>query len=394
MSDSFCILPWIHLHTWPNGKVYPCCITPDQMPVGDLSKNTMAEIWNSPKLKDIRVKMLAGEKPESCNRCYDQEKYTPFSNRMRMNYVFADKTPIVKNTESDGTLNEMSLYYWDFRFSNICNFKCRSCGPQLSSGWYEDSKKIFGKLPDDCNFPIPTVDLWEQIEPHFDCVEEIYFAGGEPLIMEQHYRILDKLIELKKFDVKIRYNTNLSKLTYKKKNVLDYWKQFKNVEIWASLDSFADRGEYIRKGTDWKQIEKNIMNIRDTCPHIDFSVSATVGILNAYDITDFIRYMTSSGFVDLSKYMLNSIVTPDYLRIQVLPDTHKKILTARYKDFIDEMQSHNTTRQFTSLIEYMNAEDFTSYLPELKHTTYMLDEIRSENFNSIFPEFKDLFDGV
>lgn len=390
MSDKFCILPWVHLHTWPNNKVYPCCLTSDNFPVGDLSTQTLEEVWNGEGMKKLRKEMLSGIEPESCHRCFLQEKHSDHSNRTRMNEHFKHKFSVVDETNDDGSLERMNLVYWDFRFSNICNFKCRSCGPQLSSGWYEDSKKLLGKLPDDCNFPSSKIDLWEQLQPQFEYVEEIYFAGGEPLLMEEHYLILEKLIELGKTDVRIRYNTNLSRLQYKKKNVLDYWNKFSNVEIWASLDSFKERAEYIRKGTNWQQIENNINLIKSNCPHVNFNISATLGVYNAYDIVNFVEYIISNGFVEKNKYMLNMIQTPEYLRIQTLPAHYKKDLTEIYQNFIDKTGCDHTKQMFTSLISYMNSEDYTRYLPDLIQHIDQLDSIRNENFKEVFPEYERL----
>ena len=394
MSDKFCILPWVHLHTWPNNKVYPCCLTSDADYVGDLTTQTLDEIWNGEGMKKLRTEMIAGVEPESCHRCFLQEKHSKHSNRTRMNEHFKEHFSVVEKTNEDGSLTDMNLVYWDFRFSNICNFKCRSCGPQLSSGWYDDSKKILGRLPADCVFPDPKLDLWEQLQPQFEFVEEIYFAGGEPLLMEEHYWILEKLIELGKTDVKIRYNTNLSRLTYKKKNVLEYWNKFTNVEIWASLDSFKERAEYIRKGTDWNQIETNINSIKSNCPHVEFNISATLGIYNAYDIVDFVQYIISNGFVAKNKYMLNMIQTPEYLRLQTLPEYFKHELTELYTNFIEKSECDHTRQMFSSVISYMNAEDYTRYLPDLNTHIQQLDIIRNENFYEVFPEYERLKDYV
>ena len=145
MSDQkpLCIIPWVHLHTWPNGNVYPCCVTPMQHIAGNLNDNTLEEVFNSDLMKNLRVDMMNGVKSESCERCWKQEENGGHSMRMRANdswkHLVDDS---LSRTNPDGSMEEMKLPYWDFRFSNICNFKCRSCGPQLSTGWYPDTKKI------------------------------------------------------------------------------------------------------------------------------------------------------------------------------------------------------------------------------------------------------------
>lgn len=400
MSDTLCISPWIHLHTLPNNKVLPCCMTSHHLDVGNLADSTLEEIWNNDQMKTLRKKMLNGEKSEICSRCYLQEKHSGNSNRTRLNEYNKDKQYLFDMTNEDGSLDQFKMYYWDFRFSNICNFKCRSCGPQLSSGWHSDSKIRFGKVGEDWFSSPQKIDLWEQIYPHFDYVEEIYFAGGEPLIMEQHYMILQELLDRKKTNVLLRYNTNLSKLNYKNINVLEYWNHFDTVEVWASLDSYLERGEYLRKGTVWSEIEDNIRAIKRECPHISLKISATVGIFNAYDLTDFIRHCINSGFIDDNGWMVNPIQTPEFMRIQVLPIKYKEELLVRFNSFIEETylvgnvsitDRTNSIAQINHLKDYMMAEDRSHQLPELLEEIQIIDRIRNEDFFSVFPEYQDLF---
>ena len=320
MSDkkNLCMLPWVHLHTWPNGTVYPCCVTPMNYKAGNLNDNTLEEVYNSDLMKEIRVKMINEERHDACSRCWLQEDQGGMSMRHRANKSWTEYEYMIDDTKEDGTVEEMKLPYWDFRFSNICNFKCRSCGPQLSTGWYTDVKKISvietGKptLPDD----IPKgnkFDLWEQIEPHFESVEEIYFAGGEPLIMEEHYKILKALVDIGKAkEVRLIYNTNFTKLSYKKLNVLDLWPEFEDVSVGASLDAMGPRAELIRNGTVWKDIEKNREDMLKKCPQVDFYVSATLSAFTAYTIINDLKKIDNqiiilSGGGTKNKFILNLI---------------------------------------------------------------------------------------
>ena len=323
------MLPWVHLHTWPNGNVYPCCITPMEHIAGNLNDNSLEEIYNSDLIKDIRVKMLNDERHEACARCYHQEDSGGHSMRHRANKSWKHYENLIETTEDDGTVEEMKLPYWDFRFSNICNFKCRSCGPQLSTGWYPDTKKIAvletGRsfLPDD----VPkknTFDLWEQIEPHFESVEEIYFAGGEPLIMEEHYRILKKLDAMGKHDVLIRYNTNFSEMRYKDLHVLEFWPKFKNIEVGASIDGMEEQGEFIRSGFNWEQFKENRNRMKETCSHVNFYVSSTISIQNAYHIVPFHHALVDGGYIDsYNSFNVNIVTEPKHLDMRILPQHHK-----------------------------------------------------------------------
>src|SRR5210317_357263 len=264
-SKTFCILPWIHVYANPDGNVLPCCIGDYRMPMGNVQENTIQEIFNNEKFKTMRSKMLQGERCEECMACYSNEEAGNNSFRQSVNIQFEKYIPDALSTQSDGTLDEMKLRYLDVRWSNICNFKCRSCSSTYSSSWAtEDGKdKVYIFAGGDTND-----DLYKQFEPHFDTIEEFYFAGGEPLLTDKHYDILEYLIKNNRTEVKLRYNTNMSVLRYKDKNVLDLWKQFSNVYIGASLDSWSNRAEYIRHGTNWNNIEINLRKIRKEAPHI------------------------------------------------------------------------------------------------------------------------------
>ena len=177
-KDTKCVLPLIHLHTWPNKDVYACCLGNIDHQVGTLKTHTLKEIWNEEPMRKIRRSMLAGERPPECINCFKEEDTGNESFRITSARDFAPHMKKWDDVKEDGTLDEMDLAYWDFRFSNVCNFSCRSCGPQLSTGWYGDTKKIWGGLPPDLPEKGRVFELWEQIEPYFPIVEKIYFAGG------------------------------------------------------------------------------------------------------------------------------------------------------------------------------------------------------------------------
>ena len=367
MSDkkNLCMLPWVHLHTWPNGTVYPCCVTPMNYKAGNLNDNTLEEVYNSDLMKEIRVKMINEERHDACSRCWLQEDQGGMSMRHRANKSWTEYEYMIDDTKEDGTVEEMKLPYWDFRFSNICNFKCRSCGPQLSTGWYTDVKKISvietGKptLPND----IPKgnkFDLWEQIEPHFESVEEIYFAGGEPLIMEEHYRILKKLDAMGKHDVLLRYNTNFSEMRYKDLHVLEFWPKFKNVEIGASIDGMEKQGEFIRSGFNWEQFKENRNRMKETCSHANFYVSTTISIQNAYHIVPFHHALVDGGYIDgYNSFNVNIVTEPPWLDTRILPDHHKQKLVELYNTHIDFLSDKNawaTKQGFEGLRNHVSSE--------------------------------------
>jgi radical SAM protein with 4Fe4S-binding SPASM domain len=332
VSDTFCIMPWVHLHTWPNGNVFPCCLADSSKPIGNLKNNTLEEIWNSPDLKKIRTQLIKGEKPKVCSRCYMQEDMGSTSFRVSSNDQWRhhiDKA--IETTAEDGTDSNFKLNYWDFRFSNVCNFKCRMCGPELSSSWYDEQIKYWGcsstpKALLHCN-DVSKEDITIYIDKFINDVEEIYFAGGEPLIMEDHYKILEKLIIAGNTKCRIRYNTNFSFLKFKNWDVIELWKPFikdnkDNVRIFASLDGIEEVAEYARKGTKWSTIEENIKKVHEN--NMFVCTSTTVSIFNIFELPRFVERMYSLG-ISLDKMQMNNVLTfPDYYSINILPDELKE----------------------------------------------------------------------
>ena len=277
-SQRFCMLPWIHLHAAPDGAAYPCCYSTNVQTVGSVKKKTLAEIWNDKPQRRLRTNML-NEKPSTeCRRCYEQEEAGFFSGRKSANKHFGHYIDRIDKTLEDGTHPEFQMTYWDIRFSNLCNLRCRSCGHIVASQWYQDQAKLAGpewKLHNSVlNYAGRTeMDMWEQLEPHLDYVEQIYFAGGEPLLMEEHYNILEELLKRGRTDVRLIYNTNFTHTDLKGKSVFEYWRQFKSVAVGASLDDQHARAEYIRKGTEWHKVIANRAEMIRTCPDVDFYIS-------------------------------------------------------------------------------------------------------------------------
>ena len=255
-SKTFCIYPWIHLHAYPTGEAYPCChaeIKPGI--VGNCRTHTLEEIWHDEPMQRLRDDMLNEREHPACTRCYEQEQSGFFSGRRSANKHHGHH---IKKLES----NPFELTYWDIRFSNLCNLRCRSCGHIFSSQWYQDQARLAGGDWKERNTVLnyagrTETDMWSQLEPHLDYVEQIYFAGGEPLLMEEHYRILDELERRGRFDVRLIYNTNFTQTRLKDREVFDYWRRFKSVAVGASLDAMGPRAEYIRKGTDWDRVRTN-----------------------------------------------------------------------------------------------------------------------------------------
>ena len=388
-SKTFCIYPWIHLHAYPTGEAYPCCHA-EMKPgvVGNCRTNTLEEIWRDKPMQKLRSDMLSETPHAACTRCYEQEESGFFSGRRSANKHHGHH---IKKLET----NPFEMTYWDIRFSNLCNLKCRSCGHIFSSQWYQDQARLAGGDWKDRNTVLnyagrTETDMWSQLEPHLDYVEQIYFAGGEPLLMEEHYNILEELLKRGRTDVRLIYNTNFTHTDLKGRSVFEYWKQFSSVAVGASLDGMGPAAEYIRKGTRWYDVVQNRHRMIATCPQVDFYVSATLSILNARHLPAFHKEWCAAGLIQPQDFNVNILQDPAYYRIDIAPAEYKEELSTRYLNHLSWLSDRDplgrATQGFESAITFMNATDNTQLIDTFWRRTHELDEIRNESWRHALPE--------
>jgi radical SAM protein with 4Fe4S-binding SPASM domain len=395
-SDTFCMLPWIHLHAWPDGRAYPCCLGKAEHPVGNFKEKSMKEIWNDEPMRQMRRNMLEDRPCAECGDCYEQESAGFASMRNNSNKNFAQHIDLIDQTLPDGTSPDMKLHYWDVRFSNICNLKCRSCGSIFSSRWYDDDIKLWGKeLRPRVQFAgRHEEDVWEQMQEHIPHLDQIYFAGGEPLIMEEHNRILKLLIEKGNTNVRLIYNTNLTELRFKKESVIDLWKHFPNVCVAASLDDMGERAAVIRSGTKWDDVEQNIRDIKRECPHIDFMISPTLSLMNIWNFVKYHRYMIDQGFIEPKDFNLNILQGPINYRIDLLPAELKQRFKKEFEDHIEWLSPRDPIQRavggFQAAIAFMMSTDNSHMLPEFWKTVMDLDWARNESLEEVVPELSEI----
>ena len=397
-SDTFCMIPWIHLHAWPDGRAYPCCLAKAEHPVGNLKEQTMKEVWNAEPMREMRSNMLNDRPCKECGACYEQESHGFSSMRNNSNKNFGQHIDEVDHTLPDGSLPDFKLHYWDVRFSNICNLKCRSCGSIFSSRWYDDDVKLWGKaLRPRVQFAgRHDDDIWEQMQEHIPHLDQIYFAGGEPLIMEEHNRILKLLIEKGNTKVRLIYNTNLTELKYKRESVLELWKHFPSVCVAASLDDMGERAAVIRSGTNWAEVEQNIRDLKRECPHIDFMISPTLSIMNIWNFVNFHRYMVDQDFIRPGDLNVNILQGPKEYRIDNLPMDIKLEFKEQFEQHIEWLKDkdhiHRATGGFESAINFMMSGDSTEALQAFWENASDLDWSRNERIVDAVPELKRLLE--
>lgn len=397
------MLPWTHMHAYPDGRVYPCCLAEYWYPIGDLRKNTMEEVWNQEGYRTIRINMLNEQPSPQCTKCYEQEENGLFSMRNDSNRNYGHHIAEVDQTLEDGTHPEFQIRYWDVRFSNLCNFSCRSCGPIFSSNWYNDHVKLYNRKPDVLGREMARVEytagdedaMLEQMLPHIPYLEQVYFAGGEPLIMKEHYFMLEKLIEAGKTDIRLQYNTNFSELRFKDKHVFEYWKHFKNVSVGASLDASGARAELMRRGTDWKQTVENRQRMIAEVPHVDFYIAATISAMNVLHVLDFHKEWTELGLIKAKDFNVNVCQGPEWYRVDILPEAFKKnVVEPAIRKHISWLEPQDSleraTNGYKGLINLMNSNDASHLMPRFREEVAKLDKIRNEDFWKVFPELNEL----
>jgi len=389
-QNVICLMPWIHTHIWPNGDAFPCCMSDSKEVFGNVHKESLTDLMNNNNYKTIRKQMLNGEKPTACSRCYELED-TADAKTLRITslQVFKHYLPYLTETKEDGSINDFKMRYLDIRFSNLCNMKCRTCGPNLSSTWYDDQIKIHPNY-----IPSKFIDLksnpnfMDELMPHLDTIEEVYFAGGEALITPQHYEILDYWLLNGRTDIKLRYTTNFSNFRFKNRSILDYWKKFKDVRVAASLDTHGKLAEYARKGTNWDDIVLNRQQMLLICPDVYFEITPTVSIFSVHSLFEFHRSWVEQGLVNINSIRINILTHPRYFSITILPNSEKEKIREIYAEYTHWLISNNAAKSVihavNGIINYMDSADHTILLPEFKNQIKLIDNIRNENFAELY----------
>jgi len=266
------------------------------------------------------------------------------------------------------------------------------CSGYYSSAIAKEEKKLYGI--ESVNTTVKQRALVvDQLIPHLPNLTVIEFAGGEPLLTNEHYAMLDQLILCGNTDLQITYITNFTTLNYKKYDIFSYWKQFSNIKILASLDAHGPVAEYVRSGTIWKNVEKNMHLVKTNCPDIELFVSSSVGFMNVISLLELQRDWHDRGILPITNFKLHPILTPEHLTVQVLPEKHKLKVDQAIQLHIDwciQMNSVTLANQWKDLLQYMWSSDNQYLLEEFKKITAVQDLARHQSFVTVFPEYRDL----
>mgnify|MGYP003684894677 FL=1 len=407
---SLCALPWMHIHLTPDHNIMPCCITNTEN-AGDVvgkQEDGIDDWMNSPAMNKMRLDMLNGKKPNACNTCYHQEQSMESFRKTTLREYGHFLPDAFEDTNEDGTLNDFKMRYLDIRFSNLCNMKCRTCGSGYSSQWeIEDAKEGF-KFNDPKNeVDVSRIqqDLYDQI-PN---LQRAYFAGGEPLITEDHYELLEEMIRVGRTDILLSYNTNLSKLKFKDKDLMDLWGRFKNrVQVYGSLDHFGDKAEYIRTGTKWEEVMKNYRTLLES-DVTQLSITTSVSIFNYGSLTSFFDYLIDQGIAPWNEpnrgaWQINPIYGPEELSFQAMPLQMKEKIAEQHLEYfttLKKLRKNPNKIMFAQVEQLMRSVESLHVLAKSTdkwdqiqdrfiNEVKKIDNRRGEDFKKVFPELAEL----
>lgn len=403
VSDTFCIIPWIHLHSTPAGTAAPCCIAKacsTEHGFGSTRSGGLMDLVNNDKMKKLRLDMLNGIKNEECYNCHIHEEQGLPSFRTTSNNEygrFIDESLLYTNLD-DGSLTDFKMRYYDIRFSNICNFKCRTCGQEFSSQWEQENLR--NNVSWAKEFPKNTnTEFLQDVIDQIPNLEIAYFAGGEPLITDEHYILLEEMIKQNRTDVRLRYNTNFSNLKFKNKDLLGLWKHFKRrIDIYASIDHYGERAEYIRHGTDWAVVESNYLMAKQL-PYIDIKMNTVLSVFNYLTIDKFYEYVVDKQMIKPTDNIstLYNMVAPTHFTVQTLPLNLKekgksaidRAMTLMKNNYfkIDQINQLSNTSQWA-----FSNDTYSEQNEKFKEEVRRVDKIRNEDFVKVFPELKELMD--
>lgn len=415
-SKTFCLHPFTGLATREDGGVMACCRS---HPIGFIQDDTLEGIWNNKTICRIRKQVLNGERPPECEPCFTLEDQGVKSMRQRH---IAGEIPEARANLYPNALDKLNTDYtmpyeiptMEIKLNNLCNLKCRMCHPMDSTAWNDwDQVEEFYKKEDNVIFHLveehnlknkPHLDKfednpnwWTSFEKNLPNFRRVEFAGGEPLIDPQHYRILDMLAPYGD-QIEIKYATNLTMLGKRNRNIWEYWPKFKSVAVNISIDGINDTYEYIRGNASWAELVNNIRQIQ-TIPNISRIVGAcTVQISNVLALDKIIEcFLNELGIV----FHSHRVSYPNFLSAQVLPTKLKEVAIQRLESVklrvpeFKMVKEHPelliyTLGQIQDTINFIRAKDLNHLWNDCVEVNHRLDVTREQKaFEEVTPEFKD-----
>ena len=398
-SRAFCMAPWVHLAVAIGGVVTPCAEAKGAF--GHAGQESIEDIWRGSGFQDFRTKLMRDERDDRCRKCYEIEEAGGVSLRRHFNTNFTRHAGRVRmDADGSGVVAPPLPVSLDVRFSNLCNFSCRMCWYGSSSKWFSDARELgwnTGPSALIASFPTAAEGV-RALRPLLATVEEIYWAGGEPLLIEEHYAVLEELMALGRDRVVLKYNSNLSKLNLGRFDVLALWGWFKNVTLEVSIDGAGRRGELIRHGLSWAQLLENIAAVKKRCPHVRIQFGITVSVFNVFALPELHRELLTLGCGGPRNIGMHVLQEMAYYNIQILPSRLKRKIARRLMVYARMLPagengsaiSNSGQHQFHHVIDYMMAADRQELIRQFRTVTLQLDRLRGQETGKICPELAPL----
>jgi MoaA/NifB/PqqE/SkfB family radical SAM enzyme len=410
-SETFCVLPFNHLHITPNGTVKICCYAGQNISKKGSSLSiynvTYEEIWNSQYMADVRRSIAKGLRVKACERCYHEEKVFGTSRRVYMNEYWASQgspspQEICNTAKQLNWKVKARPIFLQLNMGNLCNLACRMCSSEYSSrisrdpvhskwvpapyisdseitrfdkvgGWWSQKELMLGEI------------LCEPRE-----VRRIIFQGGEPLIIKEFGKILDYLIEEGAGDnVIIELTTNTTKVSG---NLIDKLRRFKRVDLGYSIDGIGEVLEYIRYPAKWDKIQANLKKF-SSMENINHSFAVAVQAYNLMTITDLYRYCDENNILVCAHFL----VGPAYLHVLVLPISARKIALERLKSYINGLPAPANIASAQYLVNFLEQNSDVHRIEQIRPFmlfTNDMDVSRNQRFSETYPELVELFGGA
>lgn len=382
LPEKICMLPWISVETSPVGTARPCCLAKDEIvdttgKTYNLRDHTLEEIYHSEYMQDLRTQFLAGEKPTTCQRCWDEEAAGRVSKRINSKIRLKEYYNQVdwQNTDPD------QLWFLDLKLGNICNLKCRICGSWSSSRWAQEEMDYVpesdrkqhlayshlrsGKWPREAEA------FWENLKTLLPNVKYFEFTGGEPFLIEQQFELLRYAVDQGySKDIEIHYNTNGTVFPEAHK----LWDQFRHVEIAFSVDNINHRFEYERYGANWKQVSDNIVRFNNKRTNkLSTQLCTTINVQNVYYLPELCNWIKTQSF---DHVFFNMLHDPWHMNIGYMTAAAKKLVVDRLTKYPFDPKFKTEALKIVKFITNGPGSDGREFVQKITTT----DKYRKQNF--------------
>ena len=450
-NEAWCPLPWLSVNVRNNGDLRVCCnanvgldqglVKKEDGTIYNLGTDGINDFRNGKIMKEIRTSMLKGEFHPSCIRC-KREHEAGMDSRASWERSIWKKHLTEESardiTQEDGTIDtaKVPITYTDLRFGNLCNLKCRMCGPTDSNQWYDDQAKVWNVTSyKDAEKVIPLVKnakgkftadtniydwynnprFWKDLEDAIPTLERLYIVGGEPLMIDQHYEFLRKCINADRAkNIVVEYNSNITNIPQR---AWDIWKNFRRIQVGMSVDAVGPINDYIRHPSKWWKISENMHKLDKAEGEYKIWWAATIQAYNMYNLPTMMRWKIAQNFNRVNKKVdwkpvisPHPLHNPDFLNVKIFPADSKKWIANYFEeqkveakeeifayDFLNEEEKKTNYKYFCKILDqyvkYMNADDYSHRLEKFWHYTNSLDKLRKESLKDVCPITFDLLKG-